>query len=282
MRRIASSPLVLAVLGGSLMLGVACSEDEDDGNGNTGGGSGKGGSSGASGASGSNTGGSNTGGSNTGGSNTGGSNTGGSGGKGGGTTGGSSTGGTGTSGSAGAGGEDGGMGGVGGTDGGMGGGGGEGGEIVVYDTLLNPGFEANSLDFWEESGDVDASYNVWDGGRNATRRLAHYRVYSTAQPQFDVSTFQTVSPIANGTYTFSLWITRHVDFIDSYVFARGHNAATPAEEIHVNTPGDNAAYVQITIPNIVVTSGQVTVGIRSHGYGDRWANIDDATLTKNP
>ena len=171
---------------------------------------------------------------------------------------------------------------MGGADGGMGGGGGEGGEVVVFDTLLNADFEANSLDFWEETGDVDASYNVWDGGRNATRRLAHYRAYSTAQPEFDVSTFQTISPIANGTYTFSLWVTRHTDFLHSYIFARGHNAAMPTEEIQVLTPGNDTAYEQISIPNIVVTSGQVTIGIRSHGYGNRWANIDDATLTKNP
>ena len=289
MRKIASSPFVLAMLGGSLMLGVACSDDEDDGNGNAGGSSGKGGSSGASGASGSNTGGSNTGGSNTGGSNTGGSNTGGSntggsGGKGGGATGGSSTGGTGTSGSAGEGGEDGGMGGVGGTDGGMGGGGGEGGEIVVYDTLLNPGFEANSLDFWEESGDVDASYNQWDGGRNGTRKLGHYRMWvDSTTPPYSVSTFQTVSPIENGTYTFSMWVHRKWALTTQYLYARGHDVSNPSTEIQqaITVPDENG-YYQITLSNIVVTSGSVTVGVHTASWAGDWSNMDDATLTKNP
>jgi hypothetical protein len=291
MRGITKSPFTLMCVAASLMVAVACGDDEED-DGGDGDGGGKGGSSGSStggtsgssgssngGSSGSSTGGS-TGGSGRGGSTTGGSTTGGSAGS---STGGSA-GNAGTSGAAG-GGDEGGMGGIGGTDGGMGGAGGEGGSDVVFDELDNPGFEADSLDFWQESGDVDASFNQWTEGRNGTRKLAHFRQWvNSSTPAYSVSTFQTVSPIENGTYTFSMWVHRDQWFTAQYLFARGHDMADTAAELRKNTADNmsNSMYVQVVLPDIVVTSGQVTVGIHSEAPAGVWANIDDATLTKNP
>jgi hypothetical protein len=236
----------------ALLLAASCSNDEDSGGNN--GGTSSGGASGAS------------------------SGTGASSGKGG-----TSTGGT----SGAAGGDEGGMAGVGGTDGGMGG---EGGVVVQDDVLDNPGFELgdvgvlNTIPGWQESGDLDASYVEWTGGRNDSHKLGHWRVWiMTTQETYTTSTFQTVSPIANGTYTFSMWVNRKYALTEQYLFARGHNAADQNEEVRQDiTVPDEAAYYQVSLNNIQVTSGHVTVGIHTASWGGDWSNIDDATLTKNP
>ena len=283
MHLISRSPYVLVGIAASLFIAVACSDDEsgDD----AGGGGGTSGSSGKGGSSGSTTGGSaGKGGTTTGGTTTGGNS--GSAGTGarGGTAG---AGGTGTSGDGGVGGEtDGGMGGV-GTDGGMGG---EGGVVTVPDVLENPGFEQgdvgplNVIPGWQESGDLDASYVEWTGGRTG-HKLGHWRAWvMTTAETYNANTFQTVGWIPNGTYTFSMWVNRKAVLTEQYLFARGHNAANAAEEVTQSTTpnASEAAYVQVTLSGIQVTSNQVTVGIHTASWGGDWSNIDDATLTKDP
>jgi len=286
MHGIVKSPFALLGVAAALMFAVSCSDDEDDAgdDGNKGGSSGSDG--GTSGTAGSNTGGS-TGGT-TGGSTNGGTTNGGTGGRGG------TAGSAGTSGAAGdgGGGEDmGGMGGVGGTDGGAGGAGGEGGEVVVYDVLDNPGFELGNVGTllpipgWEESGDLDASYVEWTGGRNASHKLGHWRLWvMTTAETYSTNTFQRVAPIQNGTYTFSMWINRKLVMTDQHLFARGHNMANPTEEMTITTDHANseAGYTQISLTGIVVTSGEVTVGIHTNSWGGDWSNIDDAALIKDP
>jgi hypothetical protein len=294
MRSMGRSPLVLFGVAAALTLAVACSDDDEDDGDGSGGNAGESGSGGSStgGRAGSSTGGragSSTGGSNTGGSNTGGSNTGGRAGS---ATGGSggSTAGSSTGGSAG---DEGGMGGMGGAEGGMGGDTGEGGEMIVADVLDNAGFadygtggKTNAIPGWQESGDLEATYLEWDGGKLGAgdHMLAHWRGWSTELPEFTASTFQTVTPIPNGTYTFSVWVKRKTMLTTQYLFARGHNAADATEEmkLDVPTPATETDYYQATLGDIVVTSNQVTVGIYTHSWGNDWANIDDATLTKNP
>ncbi|HEX6276193.1 MAG TPA: hypothetical protein VFZ53_24295 [Polyangiaceae bacterium] len=303
MRGIGKSPFALMSVAASLMVAVACSDDDDDGGGggddDTGGkgGSMQGGSSGSTngGTSGSSTGGAtggtgrggtNTGGT-TGGTNTGGANTGGSAGA---ATGGSA----GTSGAAG-GGDDGGMGGIGGTDGGMGG---EGGEEMVPDVLDNGNFEmfgaggkTAEIPGWQESGDLEAGYLEWEWGvpnpgGGVSHRLAHWRAFvATTMEKYNANTFQTVSPIPNGTYTFKIWVQRQTGALDeSWLFARGHDVANPSTEMTVNTPvpANTNDYFEVVLPNIVVTSNQVTVGVHTMSWGNHWANFDNASLTKDP
>jgi hypothetical protein len=308
MRGITRSPFALMTVAASLIVAGACSDDEDgggDGGDDTGGkggsmqggssgstnggtsGSATGGSTGGAGRGGTGTGGTSTGGTSTGGTSTGGTSTGGNAG--------SATGGTaGTSGAAG-GGDDGGMGGIGGTDGGMGG---EGGEEIVPDVLDNGDFEmfgaggkTGVIPGWQESGDLDAGYLEWEWGipnpgGGVSHKLAHWREFvAVTMEKYDANTFQTVSPIPNGTYTFKIWVQRQTTALDeSWLFARGHDAANPTAEMTVNTPvpANTSDYFEVVLPNIVVTSNQVTVGVHTMSWGGHWANFDNASLTRDP
>ena len=287
MHEITRSPYALALgLAASLFMAVSCSDDDDDDSSNNGGSSGSGGAGGSSGAAGKG-GSSGKAGSSTGGSNTGGSNTGGKAGSAGGPTGGTAgTGGTGGDGGVGGDPTDGGMGGV--TDGGM------GGEAAKWSSptcsttrvsRLGDVGPLNVIPGWQESGDLDASYVEWTGGRNSTHKLGHWRAWvATTAETFTTSTFQTVGPIPNGTYSFSMWINRKQVLTTQYLFARGHNVANTAEQVTFDTAHalSEAGYTQITLSGIQVTSGQVTVGIHTSSWGNDWSNIDDATLTMVP
>lgn len=216
---------------------------------------------------------------------------------------------SGTSGSAGEGGEGGGAGaaGAGGAGGGEGGAsaGGEGGASVggeggvvgssgaggdgpgfVADVLDNPGFEngtahAEILPGWTVEGTPGAAYIEYSGARTGFGKLGHWVNWENDQtPAYTARTYQTVDPIANGTYSFSIWVDRNWEDTQ-YLYAKGFNAADPDEEMKIDTEAakDPAGYVKITLSGIAVTSGRCTVGVYTASAAGVYANFDDAEFT---
>lgn len=169
-------------------------------------------------------------------------------------------------------------------DGGAGGGDGEGGAVtIVADVLDNPGFEEGSgvtIPGWTLEGNSGAAFIEASGPNSGSQRLTTWTKWENDQsPAYTARVFQTVSPIPNGTYSFSMYVDR--DWYDTqYLFARGFNADDAAQEVTQVTDDakDPAGYVKITLSNIVVTSGSVTVGIYSAAPAGTWAGIDDAQL----
>jgi hypothetical protein len=173
----------------------------------------------------------------------------------------------------------------------VGGAGGEGGAPVVeMDTLKNPSFEAslapggNPPDSgtkvfpeWDNTATPDgASYIQWDGASSGSVRLAQWNAGA-----YTARTSQTISPIANGTYSFSIKVNRDAldKLNDSYLYAVGYDINAPEED--VTEPTDAAVgntYVKITLANIVVSSGSLTVGVYTDAVAGGWINFDDAEL----
>lgn len=175
---------------------------------------------------------------------------------------------------------------AGGMAGGMGGEPGSGGEAgaapVVYATLVNPGFETGSDHMvppgWTNEGTEGAAYYEFGGTHSGNGKLSHWTAYVAAAPHYTARTYQTLEPIENGTYSFSLWVNR--DWADEqYLFATGYDSANPTAEVTQPTV-DGADYTKITLSGIVVTSGKLTVGVYSNNSTGTWANFDDAELVK--
>jgi hypothetical protein len=167
--------------------------------------------------------------------------------------------------------------------GGAGGAGGEGGTPFVPDVLDNPGFEvgtSTNITGWTSEGTTGAAYIEYSasahGGQN---KLSHWTAWVNGAPDYTARTYQTVAPIANGTYSFSMWVDRDY-FKTQYLFARGFNAADSAQEMTQVTDAakDPTGYVKITLSGIPVTSGTVTVGVYSSVETGTYANFDDAEL----
>lgn len=206
-----------------------------------------------------------------------------------GTAGSSSSGGEGGSGGQGNGGEGGasqpGEGGEGGALGGAGGAGGEA-PVFVADVLDNPGFETGTPDTgtfpgWTNEGTADAAFIHYTDAHTGFGRLGHWTKWVDAQtPPYTARTYQTLNPIANGTYSFSIWVDRGW-FETQYLFAKGFNAADPDQELtQVTTAAETpAGYVKITLSGIVVTSGHCTVGVYSAAPAGTYTNFDDAEFT---
>jgi hypothetical protein len=170
--------------------------------------------------------------------------------------------------------------------GGMGGEPGSGGEAgaapIVYATLVNPGFELGTTHMvptgWTNEGTDGAAYYEMNGTHGGTGKLSHWTAYSAGAPHYTARTYQTLDPIENGTYSFSMWVNR--DWADEqYLFATGYDSANPTAEMKQATV-DGADYTKITVSGIVVTSGKITVGVYSDNSTGTWANFDDAELVK--
>jgi len=173
------------------------------------------------------------------------------------------------------------LGGAGGVEsGGAGGAGGEGGAPFVADGLDNAGFEVGTAltvpPGWTNEGTDGASYVEYASAHTGFGKLSHYKAY-VAGTSYTARTYQTVAPIANGTYSFSVWLDR--DWEDEqYLFARGYDANDANAEVKMVT-ADVAGYTKVTLSGIHVTSGTCTVGIYTAAPTGSWANFDDAVLT---
>lgn len=167
--------------------------------------------------------------------------------------------------------------------GGAGGGGGQSGAPFVADVLDNPGFEVGTAHTvptgWTNEGTDGAAYVEYANARSGFGKLSHYKDY-VAGTTYTARTYQTVAPIANGTYSFSIWVDRGY-FPNQHLFARGFNAADPTQELTQSTDDADApaGYVKITLSGIPVTSGTCTVGVDSSVETGTYANFDDAEFT---
>lgn len=165
---------------------------------------------------------------------------------------------------------------------------GAGGEAPVFvaDVLDNPGFEtgtANSSTFpgWTNEGSANAAFIAYSDPHTGFGRLGHWTMWVDAQsPAYTARTYQTLDPIANGTYSFSIWVDRGW-FDTQYLFAKGFNAADPDQEVTKVTTEAEApsGYVKVTLSGIVVTSGHCTVGVYSAAPAGTYTNFDDAEFT---
>jgi arabinogalactan endo-1,4-beta-galactosidase len=102
--------------------------------------------------------------------------------------------------------------------------------------------------------------------------------YATA---YSATVSQVVSPLPDGTYTVSAWYqggTGANTYVEQYMFVRGHDAANELTEIKVPTT-PSTPFIQLTIPNIVVTSGEIEIGFFSNGNGGAWSHFDNVQLT---
>jgi hypothetical protein len=153
--------------------------------------------------------------------------------------------------------------------------------------LLNPSFElgsGTSIPSWTSEGTVAAATVVFQEAHTGSGRLGHW----LNAMAYKVSTWQVVHPLADGKYTFEIWVKRSQYLTKEYIFARDYSRAEPAAEKIADTAvGDpnaqEAGYVKVTIPHIPVTSGQVKVGIYTEATAtDNWSVIDDASLTLEP
>lgn len=182
-------------------------------------------------------------------------------------------------------------GGAGGAEAGAGAGGeplGNGGEAgaapIVYATLVNPGFEQGVNKVvptgWTNEGTAGAAYYESGYAHSGTGKLSHWTQWiDNTTPPYTARTYQTLDPIENGTYSFSIWVNR--EWADEqYLFATDYDVNDLTDEATVDTDDTDSTWVKVTLSNIPVTSGKITVGVYTSNPGGTWVGFDDAELVK--
>ena len=141
--------------------------------------------------------------------------------------------------------------------------------------LNNPGFESGDFTSWT----VEGSANAVDISREAQNvHLGTYALHYWAEGPFSFTVSQRVTGLENGTYTLSAWIQGGGGEKALQLFASGFGGELLTVDIK-NTGWQ--VWTNPTIQNIVVTDGEVTIGLKVDSSGGSWAFFDDVELFRN-
>lgn len=128
---------------------------------------------------------------------------------------------------------------------------------------------------WPGSGgtSADADYVEADGFSGG------YRLTQYKSSAYEVYTDQTITGLANGTYTLTAQAVGGGG--QSSAFLSAKNYAPGAPELTAPIPALGWPHWQkVVVSGIVVTNGQLTIGVYSTGSGGQWLSIDAVTLTR--
>lgn len=146
---------------------------------------------------------------------------------------------------------------------------------LVVGGITNPDFEANGATAtptgWSTTGTAAASYTQ-KGGYTGKYNLAHY-----AASAYTVYTYQTITGLANGTYSLSAWTENGGGQNFCYLNAKNYGGGP---ERMTSLPV-SSTWTQVIIRGIQVTNGTLTIGLNSDALAGQWAKMDDLTLTRD-
>ncbi|MGY5765823.1 glycoside hydrolase family 53 protein [Brachybacterium sp. DNPG3] len=143
------------------------------------------------------------------------------------------------------------------------------------DLIVNGGFEAdgytNSPSGWgvwsQVPADADAVFTQ-DPAVVGTYKLTHWK--ATA---YTVSTYQTITGLASGTYRVSAWVLSSGGQNAAYLYVKQHGSA----EARADIPASPSAWVRVML-DVTVTTGILELGFYSDANADDWINVDDVRV----
>jgi hypothetical protein len=144
--------------------------------------------------------------------------------------------------------------------------------------LANPGFETDvatqTPSRWgtwaPSSAEYAADYTeTYGGARTGTYHLTHW----ASSTSYKAWTYQIVTGLASGKYTFRAWVRSSGTQNAAYLQAKNYNSA--GSYITSNIPAAST-WSLVTIPDIPVTNGQCEIGFYSDSPAGGWVHMDDA------
>jgi beta-glucanase (GH16 family) len=146
--------------------------------------------------------------------------------------------------------------------------------------LQNPTFSTgnlNSWTVWSPNGTGSAAF----AQSSSYAFLGNYYGTEWSTSAYNVDISQTPTSVPNGTYTLSAWVMGSGGQSSATMYAKRFENTSGSDAISVNIPttGATNAWTLITIPGIVVSTGEVECGFYSIASANQWINIGEATLT---
>jgi arabinogalactan endo-1,4-beta-galactosidase len=140
--------------------------------------------------------------------------------------------------------------------------------------VVNPGFEAGDFTPWTVDGDSAAA----DISKEASNiHAGTYGLHYWKGEPFDFTLSQTVTDLPNGTYSLSAWIQGGGGEKTLQLYTSDCGGEPLTVDV-VNTGW--LVWTTPTIPEITVTEGKCTIGLKVVSDGGSWAFFDDVSLIK--
>ncbi|MGO4546941.1 glycosyl hydrolase 53 family protein [Paenibacillus sp. 2TAB23] len=148
-------------------------------------------------------------------------------------------------------------------------------EAAPAKAFENTSFESGLTGWETEFGPEGSTTPIaiqadWSPANGGTNRLNYWSAEA-----YTANTFQTVTGLANGTYTLSAWVARSDGFTESYMYA----SHTGRAEVKETIPVSSTSWTQISVP-VIVENNSATIGFYADGGADSWLGIDLITLVK--
>ncbi|MFT3822774.1 MAG: glycosyl hydrolase 53 family protein [Chitinophagaceae bacterium] len=143
-----------------------------------------------------------------------------------------------------------------------------------FSYLSNPGFEVDTVGVTSATGwltggsNPDANYTEISS-HTGSFRLTHFK--TTA---YNVSTYQTITGLTNGLYTFQAWVKAPQTMVSNYLFAKDFGGTQVNVDIPLTSP-----WKKLQITNINVTNGTCTIGFQTAG-NNTYTSFDDVEFFK--
>lgn len=90
----------------------------------------------------------------------------------------------------------------------------------------------------------------------------------------EVSTYQTITGLGNGTYTLSAWVLNSGGQNTVHLYAKHYGGPERSADL----PTSPVKWVKVKIENIHVTNGQIEIGVYSDANAYNWMNLDHVKL----
>lgn len=156
----------------------------------------------------------------------------------------------------------------------------------IQNYIVNPGFELDKTGAndepvrapWQMESTTATNVGKVQTNKDFRTGTNNFNFYHTAA--FNFNLYQYISSIPEGTYTLSVYAMgeSNTKITELYLYAEQYGGPKLTQTISVS--GWASGYAQFTIPNFVISSGTIRIGVYGSFPVSTWGHIDDFELTK--
>jgi arabinogalactan endo-1,4-beta-galactosidase len=141
---------------------------------------------------------------------------------------------------------------------------------TVTNPLFNAGAGTATPTGWTASGTTAASYTQSATGHDSSYELTHYSASA-----YDVDTYQEITNITPGYYTFGVWTRSDDTGGGNWITMSSCGSSTPVTYVPVDSDGN---WVKI-VTYAYVSGNTCYLDFHSNSAAGAWTNYDDVTFT---